>query len=180
MWTIFCLYFWRIDLLAMKSLVDNFFFHFEYVVPQPFLHCFWLKSVINIITVSIYMKSRFSLATFKIFHLISHSLAMMCLRVDLFVFILLEVNTEFVDWFFSSNLISFQPLLLKLFFFCLFLRLATYVGVFNDATQIFFLQTLFLLFFSLHNFYEPIFIATLSSGISNVIWNLSNFSFKSL
>ena len=68
------------------------------------------KSAINLIEYPLYTLSHFSLATFKILLSLTFISFCMCLSVDLFKFILLEL-LEHIDWY-LSNLWCFGPFLI--------------------------------------------------------------------
>ena len=79
----------------MESLGDNFFPLSSLNMAShslPSAVADW-KSVINLTVFTSYMENSFSLVTFKIFFLIFHTLTKICLRVDQFAFIFLEVNS---------------------------------------------------------------------------------------
>lgn len=68
------------------------FLHFEYVIPLPYgLHVLDEKSAVNHIEGSLALDELFLFAAFKCFSLSFNILAIMCLSIDLFVFILFGI-----------------------------------------------------------------------------------------
>ena len=101
-----------------------------------------------------YMENSFSPATF--FPLFFHSLTKMCLRVDLFPFIFLEVNSESGEWFSSkfyklSAIMSTSNFILSPFLSLLSESLfrSTFDGVLNGCCRSFSLNESFLFVFTL-------------------------------
>ena len=131
-----------------------------------------------------YMENSFSLATFKIFPLFFHSLTKMCLRVDLFPFIFLEVNSESGGWFSSkfyklSAIMSTSNFILSPFLSLLSQSFfpPTFDGVLNGCRRSFSLNIFSLCFYiDFLNSSSSLWI--LSATIASVPLNLSIFHFN--
>ena len=118
----FCFRFWRTVLMHWEFWVDNFLLWVLWMPFSSLLVSIWMSQVrsqlLIILMLPLYVMSCFSLATFKIFpfSLACNSLTLMCLGIDLFVFMLLEVCWAWISFcsntrlaILSSNCFSVLP-----------------------------------------------------------------------
>ena len=131
-----------------------------------------------------YLENSFSPAIFKIFPLFFHSLTKICLRVDLFPVIFLEVNSESGECFSSkfyklSVIMSTSNFMLSTFISLLSESLfpSIFDGVLSGCCRSFSLNIFSLCFYvDLLNSSFSLWI--LSATISSVLLNLSIFQFN--
>ena len=131
-----------------------------------------------------YLENSFSPAIFKIFPLFFHSLTKICLRVDLFPVIFLEVNSESGECFSSkfyklSVIMSTSNFMLSTFISLLSESLfpSIFDGVLSGCCRSFSLNIFSLCFYV--DFLNSSFsLWILSATISSVLLNLSIFQFN--
>ena len=158
-----------------------FFFQlFEYGISQSSLCCCWWKSVVTLTVFPSYMENSFSLVTFKTFSWFFNTLTKICLRVDQFGFIFLEVNTASENCFPSqfykfSAIMSTSNFIPSPFSPCfLIVSFLPYLMVCWMDAMDHFPSTFFLFVFTLISMNPSSSLWIISASISNVLLNLSN------